>query len=110
MIHELKDKALSKSINLAASALLKPYGTLLDLRWESRSRTIELKILLRGEQKPLSLTAHNVRIHKEDERSVLLAERIESSREWINVLAEKHFNGRSVEIPRSYAKILAALL
>jgi hypothetical protein len=102
----LKDRALSKGVELAINARLKRFGKMLRFQLDSQKKTIELEVLLKGERDPLRVTVEHYEILREGEKYYLLAERIVTSREWINTVAENYLAGQRFEIPERYAKML----
>jgi hypothetical protein len=102
----LKDRALSKGVELALNSRIKRFGTMLSFQLDSQRKTIELTILLKGEKEPLQVTVERYEIVREGEKYYLLAENILTSREWINTVAESYLAGQRFEIPERYAKML----
>jgi hypothetical protein len=101
-----RDKALSKGVELAVNSRIRRFGKVLKFQLDSREKTIELEILLKGEHEPLRVTVERYEIVEEGGRYYLLAENIVTSREWINTVAESYLVGQRFEIPERYAKIL----
>jgi hypothetical protein len=102
----LRDKALSKGVELAVNSRIRRFGKVLKFQLDSREKTIELEILLKGEHEPLRVSLKRYEIVEEESRYYLLAENIVTSREWINTVAENYLAGQRFEIPERYAKIL----
>jgi len=106
MIRKLKDRTLSQCVSLAVNTKIKRFGKMLTFTLDSQNKTIELEILLKGEKEPLHLIVHRYEIIEESGRYFLIAERIVTSREWINIVAENYLKGQRFEIPEQYAKML----
>ncbi len=106
MIRSVKDKTLSRAIALAVNTKIRKFGTMLDFKLDSRTKTIELEIMLKGETEPLFVKVQRYEILEENGRYFLLAERIVTSREWINVVAESYLQGQRIEIAPRYARLL----
>ena len=106
LVTGLKDRALSKGVELALNSRLQRFGKMLSFQLDSQKKTIELEVLLKGERDPLHVTVERYEIVREGAKYYLLAERIVTSREWINTVAESYLAGQRFEIPERYAKML----
>lgn len=73
---------------------------------DSKTKTIELEIMLEGEKEPLHVKVNRYSIHEEDGRHHLAASDIVTSRAWINTIASQYLNAQKFEIPSEYAKML----
>ena len=110
MFRGLKDKALAKSVELAINLKIKEYGEMLKLNLDSKNKTIEFEIMLKGEKEPLTVFVNNYEISEENGKYFLYAKDIKTSREWINVVAENYLKGEKIELPEKIAKTLQILI
>ena len=110
MFGKLKDKALSKSLEVAINLKIKEYGEMLKLNLNSKEKTIEFEVMLKGEKEPLKVYVNEYVVSEEDGKHYLFAKDIKTSREWINVVAENYLKGEKVEIPEKIAKTLQILI
>jgi len=110
MIRKFKDQALSRGLLLLFNTRMKSLGEILELELDSGEKRIEMEILLRGEREPLRIRVERYTIRREDDRYLLDAEEIITSREWINHLAETYLQAKTVEIPERYAKMLMRIV
>ena len=110
MIHTLRDKTVSKCAAYLFNARIKEFGNLLAFELNSKKRTIEMEIILKGETEPLHVLIRNYKIIQEGEKSFITAEQIDTSREWINTAVERYSKKLHLEIPAEYAKIAAMLI
>jgi hypothetical protein len=110
MIRRLKDQTLSRGLLLLFNTRFKPVGEILRLELDSGEKRIDMEILLRGEREPIRVQVLHYSIRQEGERFLLGAEKIATSREWINHLIETYPGEKSVEIPERYAKILKRIV
>ncbi len=110
MILRLKDQALSKALALAINAKIASYGSVTKLRLDSRSRIIEAELDLKGEVMPLHLTLRDYRFVRRSGKLYLFIGKIESSRSWIESLADDYLRNREVELPGRYGKLIEKLL
>ena len=110
MFRGLKDKALSKSLEVAINFKIKEYGEMLKLNLDSQNKTIEFTIILKGEKEALEVFVNNYEISEEEGKYYLYAKDIKTSREWINIVAENYLKGEKVELPEKIAKTLQILV
>ncbi len=110
MFRGLKDKALAKSVEVAINLKIKEYGEMLKLNLDSKNKTIEFEIMLKGEKEPLTVFVNNYEISEENGKYFLYAKDIKTSREWINVVAENYLKGEKIELPEKIAKTLQILI
>jgi len=110
MFGKLKDKALSKSLEVAINLKIKEYGKMLKLNLNSKDKTIGLEVMLKGEKEPLQVYVNEYVVSEEDGKYYLFAKDIKTSREWINVVAENYLKGEKIEIPEKIAKTLQILI
>lgn len=86
----------------------KGYGTLLDLRLDPKSRTLEAKVLLKGEAEPLDLRlGYSLGTSGE---STLRVDSFSCSRPWMEALARDLAVGREFPLPPRAATFLQGLL
>ena len=110
MFRGLKDKALSKSLEVAINLKIKEYGEMLKLNLDSQNKTIEFEVMLKGEKEPLKVFVNNYEISEENGKYYLYAKDIKTSREWINIVAENYLKDEKIEIPEKIAKTLQILI
>jgi len=105
MIRKLKKKALSGGIVFVINSRIGKYGKILDLDLDTGRKTIELEILLKGEKDSVYVKIGNSEIIGETESCFLILRQISTSREWLDILARSHLEGRLFRIPEKYAKM-----
>lgn len=105
-----KDRALSRTLEALSRQFVGRYGTLSDIRLDSRERKIELELLLKGESSPVRIFIQRYDILSEEEKSYIVCRDITVSREWMKALAEDFLREKKFEIPHKYAKILEAII
>jgi len=110
VILRLKDQAISKALALAINAKISSYGSVTKLRLNSCSRIIEVELDLKGEVMPLRLTLRDYRFVHREGKLYLSIGTIESSRRWIESLADDYLRNREVELPERYGKLIEKLL
>jgi hypothetical protein len=105
-----KDRALSRTLEALSRQFVGRYGTLSDIRLDSRERKIELELLLKGESTPVRIFIQRYDILSEEEKSYIVCRDITVSREWMKALAEDFLREKKFEIPHKYAKFLEAII
>jgi hypothetical protein len=110
MFGGLKDKALSKSLETVINLKIKEYGKMLKLNLNSKEKSIDCEIMLKGEKEPLQVYVNNYIISEEDGKFHLYAEDIKISREWINIVVENYLKNQKIELPEKIAKTLQILV
>ena len=106
MLKSIKDAALSKGLRVAVNYKIKEFGEMLKFNLDSKSKTIELEIMLEGEKEPLNIKVTSYALTEENGKSYLIANDIVTSRAWINTVASQYLSGQKLEIPVKYAKML----
>ena len=102
----VKDRGLSVAVQTAINHKIKEFGEMIKFNLDSKSKTIELEIMLDGEIEPLHVKVNNYRLAEENEKHYLVANDIVTSRAWINSVAFEYLSGQKFEIPAEYAKML----
>ncbi|MRJ02344.1 MAG: hypothetical protein GXO19_05495 [Epsilonproteobacteria bacterium] len=105
----LKDRTLSFTAREAINLYLKDLGKVLQLKIDSKRNSIEVEVLLAGEEKPIELTIGRYEICREGEKYYIVVGEIGSSRRWITALARRYLEGHRFEIPENLARILQLL-
>ena len=104
-----RDKAATKALEKLGRRLVGPYGSLLGIRLDSRTCALDVDLLLRGEEAPVTLSVLQYSFHTEEGRFFVRADRVTASREWMAALAEGFLQGRRFEIPRRWAWLVESL-
>ena len=110
MFSKMKDAALSKGAQVAINSQIKEYGEMLKLNLDSKSKSIEMEVLLDGEVEPLSVHVKNYEMTQEGDRHFLKVNGVSTSRAWINTIASSYLEGKRFEIPAEYAKMLKVMV
>ncbi len=110
MLKKIKDSALSKGAKIAINNYIKEYGKMLKLNLDSKQKSIELEVMLDGENEPLHVKVNHYKLSQENGCYYLVAEDIVTSRAWINTVATQYLHGQKFEIPKEYAKLLKVVV
>lgn len=104
-----RDMALSAAFEKLAGKYVSPFGTIVDVALDSSQKSIELKVLLKGEAEPVSLRVGRYEIIEESGRHLIVAREISASREWIDTAVKQYIQGRPFELPARVAGALGFL-
>ncbi|MEA3491354.1 MAG: hypothetical protein U9R27_05585 [Campylobacterota bacterium] len=112
MLKKMKDKALSKGVQIAInnSRKFKEYGEMLKLNLNSEQKSIEIEVMLDGEKEPLAMRVNKYEIIEEDGKYMIRVHGIETSRAWINAVASSYLEGKSFDISAELAKMLKVVV
>ncbi len=110
MFGKIKDNALSKGTQIAINNQIKEYGKMLKLNLDSKTKSIEMEVMLDGEVEPLSIHVKKYEIMQESDRYFLKVNDITTSRAWINTIVASYLEGKRFEIPAEYAKLLKVVV
>jgi len=101
-----KDKSLSVAVQTAINYKIKEFGEMLKFNLDSKTKTIELELMLDGEKEPLHVKINNYELREDGDKYYLVANDIITSRAWMNTVASQYLSGQKLEIPAEYAHML----
>jgi len=111
ILSSAKDRLMEQmALAYLNSNLLAPYGRATSLRIDSSAKTICIEAELKGEASPLKIDITDYDIKQEGGRYLARVKRIRASREWLTVLATKHFCNVPFELPAQVGSLLARAL
>jgi hypothetical protein len=102
---ESKDRLISERIKQELNAQLARYGEVLDVKLNTRERSVQLSIKLKGEPDPISVKIGKYELIKEDGQLWLTVDTqsIEASREWLTLVLQDQAGRQRLPIPQKYA-------
>ena len=114
MFATLKDKGLAAiarpALNNILQSRLKGTAAMLDLKVDSKNRRISCTIELAGESSPITVTLIQYELVEEAGGSFLRFDKIETSREWLTVLAGTALSSHRLPIPPRYVGLVKLTL
>lgn len=110
ILYKSKDLALSTVIKTIINKKLKRFGSVSTLKFNTKDKKIELKLGLKGELEPLHIVLNRYELREEEDKNYLIFSDIETSREWINLVAEEYLHYEKFEIPTQYVKMLKRVM
>ena len=110
MFQKMKDTALSKGAQVAINSQIETYGEVQHIYLDSKNKTIELEVLLDGEDEALKVGVSKYGLIEIDGKYQLKVSGVTTSRAWINTLAATHLEGKTFDVPSEYGKMLHGVL
>ena len=100
-----KDRLISERIKHELNTHLARYGEVQDVKLNTRERSVQLSIKLKGEPDPISVNIGKYALIKEDTQLwvTLESQSIEASREWLTLLLQDQAGRQRLPIPQKYA-------
>jgi hypothetical protein len=108
-IGSVKDSGASAAIKSWLARELADYGEVLDFKINSRDRSAELNILLKGERDKLTVNVDEYEVVSAD-KDYIVVKRARASREWVNAVLRKFVIGRRQAIPAQYSGMVKLVL
>lgn len=103
----MKEFLITQLLN---ATVLKPYGKMLNLSIDSKTKTLTCTILPKGEQEPIRIEIPRYDIEKRGEKTVLVIQEVKVSREWMDTLAAQFFAGKKIPLEGALASIVPLIL
>ena len=105
-----RDAGTSFVVERAIAHRLQPYGRMLNLSIDSKTKRIRLEILLKGETEPVQITIDEYQITSSGGADFLLIKQASASREWINALLQDFAIDRKLPLPDKYRNMVKSVL
>jgi hypothetical protein len=100
-----KDRLISERIKQELNTHLARYGEVLDVKLNTRERSVQLSIKLKGEPDPIPVNIGKYELIKEESQLWVKIESqsIEASREWLTLVLQDQAGRHRLPIPQKYA-------
>jgi len=100
-----KDRLISERIKQELNTHLARYGEVLDVKLNTRERSVQLSIKLKGEPDPTTVNIGKYELVKEDTKLWVTfhSQSIQASREWLTLLLQDQAGRHRLPIPQKYA-------
>jgi hypothetical protein len=105
----VKDSGASAAIKGWLARELADYGEVLDFSINSRARSAELHVMLKGERERLTVHIDEYEIQS-GERDWIVVRRARASREWVNAVLRKFVIDKRHQIPPQYSGMVKLVL
>lgn len=99
MFTAAKDAVTTAAMRRFLSGRMERYGTIRDLRFDSRAKTLEIVCDLLGESEPVTVRVGSYAVEETDGRSYIRPTACACSRPWITRLLEDYVEGKRFELP-----------
>ena len=109
-LDNIKDKFTSTTAKIFLSSKFERYGKMLDLNIDSTGKNIHLKLQLKGEDVPITIKIIDYHIVEEEDKVFIQIKRVESSKEWVSLIAEDLLIGKKIELPKQIRNTLKMFL
>jgi hypothetical protein len=110
LAHAAKDAGASFVVERAVAHRLQPYGRMLNLSIDSKTKRIRLEVLLKGETEPLTVTIDQYEITTAAGADFIFIKKVSASREWVDALLQDFAIGKTIPLPTKYAHMVKSLL
>ena len=110
MLQKAKDLALSKTVQIAINNQIKPYGEVLEFKLNSKVKSVDIKLFMKGEHDAFVLSVERYELFKKDEKYFVKLHGIKNSRLWLNALSNDFLEAKEFEVPAKYVKILEVII
>lgn len=107
MFQKMKDNALSHGAKIAMNEHISEYGKIVKLNLNSKFKTMDMEVLLDGEDKCISIQVEHYEI---TEDNTLKISGVTTSKTWITMLAHTYLESKTFVIPYEYAKMLKEII
>ncbi|HEX6566259.1 MAG TPA: hypothetical protein VF020_18355 [Chthoniobacterales bacterium] len=100
-----KDRLISERIKQELNTHLARYGEVLDVKLNTRERSVQLSIKLKGESEPITVNIGKYELIKEESQLWLGvdSQSIQTSREWLTLVLQDQAGRQRLPIPQKYA-------
>ena len=110
VLSHAKDAGASVAIEHLLAKRLEPYGELKGLKLNSRERSIEVEVFLKGETEPLRVEVLEYELQMGPDQDYLVVKRVVASREWVTTLLNDFVVGRRQPLPHQHSKLVRLVL
>ena len=110
LAHAAKDAGAGFIVERAVAHRLQPYGRMLNLSIDSKTKRIRLEVLLKGEIEPVTLTIDEYELTTAAGAEFILIKKASASREWIDALLQDFAIGKTIPLPTKYGNMVKSLL
>ncbi|MBN2429659.1 MAG: hypothetical protein JXK94_15095 [Deltaproteobacteria bacterium] len=106
LLNPIKDKVISTALKKVFNSKFARIGEILNVDFNSSSKSLSARLALKGEEKPLDIYLENYRILEDGGRCLLSVDKVRTSKEWLNQLFSIHLKKQKLELPGHLAPII----
>lgn len=106
----MKDWLIQKTVpGLLNEGILKPYGELTAFKLDTRQRSAEGELMLKGEREPIRIRIGSYELLSDGPKTYVVIHNFSATREWITRLAQDFVVAKRFELPDSMGKYVAMI-
>jgi hypothetical protein len=107
----LKDRLFETvALPLLNRSVLAPYGQARELRLDSKARSAEIVVDLKGEPEPVTVVVGRYDLFEKEGATYVVLHDVSTSREWMTELVRRNVIERPFKVPKEYAGVVAKLV
>lgn len=106
----MKDAGASVAIERYLAREIQDFGELKNFRINSRDKSLEVEVLLKGEEQPISIHVQKYELIEDSKGDYVVIREVRASREWLTVALNKFILGRRHPLPQQYSKLIRMVL
>jgi hypothetical protein len=97
-----KDRTTAAAIKLWLNDKIKRYGLMLELKLDTKNKTVFCSLQLRGESSPVEIRVQQYELLEQGPTGFVVrldGKKVETSREWLTRMIQDHLGERDLPIP-----------
>ena len=106
MLNAAKDALSSRAAQVWVNKLIARYGSVQELRIDSRQKTVEVSCLLDGEPTPITIRIGNYVVETENDKKFIRASEFQCTRPWLQNFLTDFGHRQRIELPSWAAAVL----
>lgn len=108
LLHPAKDLVAAGAVRIWFNQTQQKYGTMTRIEIDSGRKRVDVELDLAGEPQPIRVSLIDYQLLPDGDSLRMSVGRVETSREWINVLLDEHFNasGKTFKVPAALRILL----
>lgn len=99
MLNSVKDAVTSRAALSFVNQQISRYGTVQQLKIDSKEKTVVVSCLLHGELAPIVVRAENYVIETKGDKKFIHVTRFSATRPWLQALLTDYGQNRRIELP-----------
>ena len=109
-VSQVKDSGASAAIHRWLAREMADYGEVLDFTINSRQKSAELHVLLKGEKERLTVWIDQYEIISSPHQDLITVRQARASREWVEAVLRKFVMNKGRPIPPQYSQMAKIVL
>lgn len=101
-----KDSSVAFVLEKLLQKRFERYGTMIEIKIESRQSTASVTLLLRGEREPVTINIERYELGENASGNYFTVRQATASREWLTLLLQDFLLNKEFPIPEKYAGYL----